>query len=423
MIPRAGPARPEASPAAEARARFDRPDLAPLWHALRARSERDPGPVTRITVRLERAEERSALADLLGLAQLPGTTAKIRVDHLDRALLDSPVRLDARGVVEAIGGPIVDKAAERTARHRAREDLWTWLAIHPTVAAQPALDAWVSYVRRNGVIDGSVQATRALLEEAVSVLDALPFDGRGLSSLAEDVCGNSHALDDDRRRSVYVLRALACLRDAPPAETAAQRRQLWEQVGVACDALSTTALTAGLRPLGDSPLATTLRAWSDAGQAAHVLLAQLREFPLEGVDHPIIWTVENPAVVAAALRRFGRHCPAIVCASGWPNTAVVELLRQLRQAGAQVLYHGDLDGDGLRIASYLIDRTGAAPWRMTTADYLSAVDGARTPARRVPDVPWDPMLGEAIRRTGRTVSEERVIDLLLDDMASAVRAG
>lgn len=416
MTSRAGPGA-GASSAAEARARFDRPELAPLWHAVRARLERGPSPVTRITVRLDRAEERSALADLLGLVRLPGATAKVRLDCLDRALLDSPATLDTRGVVEAVGGPIADVAADRIARRQEREGLWTWLATHPSITAQPALADWVGYVRANGVLGGSVQRTQILLHQVISVLEALPADGRGLSSLAEDVCGNPHALDDDRRLSAYVLRALACLRDVPPPATAAERRLLWEQAGVACDALSTTVLTAGLRPLGNSPLATTLRIWSGTGQAAQVLLAHLRASPVEAVDHATIWTVENPAVVEAALQHFGRRCPAVVCTSGWPNTAVVELLRQLRQAGARLLYHGDLDGDGLRIASYVIARTGAVPWRMTADDYLAAVDRSTTPTGRIPDVPWDPALADAIRRRGRAVSEERVTRVLLDDMA------
>jgi uncharacterized protein (TIGR02679 family) len=178
----------------------------------------------------------------------------------------------------------------------------------------------------------------------------------------------------------------------------AERRLLWEQVGVACDALSTTVLTAGLRPLGSGPLATTLRLWSGVGQAAQVLLAQLGAYPVEAVGQTTIWTVENPAVVAAALRRFGRHCPPIGCAAGWPNSAVVELLRQLRRAGARLRYHGDLDGDGLRIASYVIARTGAEPWRLTAGDYVSAVNG---PAHR-----------QDGSRTSRGIpsSEERCVD-------------
>ncbi len=402
----------------EARARFDRPELAPLWRALRARLEHGSGPVTRVTIRLETPEQRAALADLLGLARLPDAIARARVEQLDRALLDSPAGLDARGVVEAIGGPIVDRGASREADRRARDELWAWLAAHRSVAAEPALAAWVAYARGNGVIGGSVERTRALLEHALAVLGALPADGQALSSLADLVCGDPHALDDGRRLSAYVLRALACLLDTQVPATAEERRLLWERVGVACGALSTTVLTAGLRPAGDATLPTTLRAWSDAGQAAQVTLAQLRMSPVEAVTHRIVWTVENPAVVAAALLRFGSRCPPTVCASGWPNTAVIELLRQLGRAGPRIMYHGDLDGEGLRIASYVVARTGATPWRMTAADYLAVVAESGTPAGRVPDVPWDAGLGAAIRARDVTVSEERVTEILLNDMTA-----
>ncbi|HEV8652926.1 MAG TPA: DUF2399 domain-containing protein [Actinomycetes bacterium] len=123
-----------------------------------------------------------------------------------------------------------------------------------------------------------------------------------------------------------------------------------------------------------------------------------------------------PSADAEALKRFGNRCPPVVCASGWPNTAVIELLRQLGRTGSRIMYHGDLDGKGLRIASYVVVRTGALPWRMTTADYVAAVARTGTPpgrtgtptgrtgtptgrtgkpALRIPDVPV-----AAVARTG-----------------------
>jgi uncharacterized protein (TIGR02679 family) len=130
--------------------------------------------------------------------------------------------------------------------------------------------------------------------------------------------------------------------------------------------------------------------------------------------------VENPSVVAAGLARFKLDCPPLVCTSGWPNTAVIELLRQLAAAGASLAYHGDLDGEGLRIAAYVIAKSGAVPWRMTTADYTAARGGGpRPPAGRVTDVPWDPGLGPAMREHGVAVPEEAVLGVLIDDLASA----
>ncbi|MFB7611631.1 DUF2399 domain-containing protein [Streptomyces gardneri] len=85
-------------------------------------------------------------------------------------------------------------------------------------------------------------------------------------------------------------------------------------------------------------------------------------------------------------------------------------------------YHGDFDGEGIRIAAYVLDKTPARPWRMTEADYRAAV--ARHPhgpgAGRVTEAPWDPGLAGAMTEHDTAVVEELVADVLLDDLAVRV---
>jgi uncharacterized protein (TIGR02679 family) len=407
--------------AAQARARFGHPDLAPLWRALRNRLERSAEPVRRVRVGPLSQDQRVAIADLLGLDRLPGETLTVPVEPLDAVLLQSPASLDSRGVVEAIGGPLRDRAAERRAGEAARAELWAWLAGHPVVRAEPTLSAWVQYVRGNGLVEGSVAATRELLHQMLALLKRLPGDGGPLPEFAAQACGDPHALDDGRRLATYLLRALACLHDEPPPATAAARRALWQRAGLECDALSTSVLLAGLRPEGDGPLAVTARTWTAAGEAVRLTLAQLRAEPPIEPAPPRAWIVENPSLVAKALDRLGPRCPPLVCTSGWPNTAVIELLRRLRSAGTHLWCHADLDGDGLRIAAYVVAKTGAHPWRMTAADYLAAVPTIGPPGPtpgRLTDVPWDPHLAPALRAHGAAVPEERVAEVLLEDLAS-----
>ena len=65
---------------------------------------------------------------------------------------------------------------------------------------------------------------------------------------------------------------------------------------------------------------------------------------------------ENPTVVEVVAERWaaadvsGGVGPVLVCTSGQPSTAVVELLQILTADGAEVRYHGDFDWAGLRIA-------------------------------------------------------------------------
>jgi len=402
--------------AAEARRRFDRPELAPLWREARRRFE-EAVPIARLSLRGLSESERRAIADLLGLGRLPDPTCTVAVSALDRVLIGSPACLDTRGVVEAIGGPLADRTAERWARRVEREELWSWLAAHPVVTAEPALHPWVEGERRKGPIDGDVTRTRALLGRALDVLEAMPASGQPLASFAQQLCGDPHGLDEGTRLGGLVLRAVACLHDVEPPADAEDRRHLWELAGVACDAISTAVLVAGLRPDGSGPLASGLRAWTGAAQAVVVTLAQLRVDDLGDVHRELVFVVENPSMLAEALARFGGGCPPLVCTSGWPNLAAVTLLRRLAGAGIELAYHGDLDGEGVRIAAHVIAKTGARPWRMAAADYRSTVRPGSPAPGRITEAPWDAELAPAMRAAEATVSEESVIDVLLEDLA------
>lgn len=400
-------------------ARFDRPELAPLWAAVRRRFEATAGPVTRVRLHGLEPSERAALADLLGLAYTPESEVTVSVRALDRILAAATGGLDTRGLVEAIGGPLSSRAEDRQQRAAERADLWQWARRHPLVAAEPALLTWLDRVRAGGLVAGDASATRALLEQAFEILEALPATGEPLAVLAARLTGDSHALDEDSRLGRIVLRALAALHDVDPPTDAEGRRRLWEFSGVACDELSTVVLVAGMRPEGDGPLARGLRAWADAGQASVVTLAQLIRHPV-GRLHGPVFVVENPAVMAVALQRFGATCPPLVCVAGWPSTAAIMMLRGIAASGAQLRYHGDFDGEGLRIAAHVMSRTGAEPWLLRAEDYRRAVPGSGPPAGRIDDAPWDPRLAEVVRAHGTALLEEVVVDSLLADMAAHV---
>ncbi|MET8630271.1 DUF2399 domain-containing protein [Kitasatospora sp. NPDC004669] len=161
---------------------------------------------------------------------------------------------------------------------------------------------------------------------------------------------------------------------------------------------------------------TVLAALPADGEPLPVLAARL----LDGDSHALD---DGTRLSALVLRRFGPHCPPLVCTSGWPNTAVLHLLWHLADDGASLRYHGDFDGEGIRIAAHVLARTGAVPWRMAAADYRSAVDRLPTgpgPGRLTP-APWGPVLTEAMAELRTAVVEEVVADVLLDDLAEELR--
>ncbi|MHA6781977.1 TIGR02679 family protein [Pseudonocardia saturnea] len=396
------------------------PALVPLWKAVHERLS-SGRPVSTILVTGLDDAGRAAVADLFGMDRLPGADFRVTLSRLD-AVLREATGTDARAVVRHVIGPVGNRVAQREEAAAERDELWSWLRGHVVVREQPILQEWVDGLRRAGA--PSVPAARALVEQALAVLARLPADGQPLPSFADAVLNSPHALDEGTRAGALVLRAVATMRGVPPPSSAEDRRRLWEEVGVSEDQLSVSVLAAGLHPAGAGVLATMLRACAAAGHAAAVTLAQLRD-PGDWTYHGggVVHVVENPSVLALALNRFGNRCPPLVCTSGWPNSAGIMFLRRLSGAGQEVRYHGDLDGDGVRIAAYVLAKVGAQPWRMSASDYSSAVaaDAIGPPVGRVSGAPWDVDLAPLMISKGVAVVEERVSHLLLDDLGVSMK--
>lgn len=402
--------------------RLGHPELAPLVDELVRRLEVGPPPV-RITVpALSDVGERT-LADLLGLDHhlgrggRAGATRSLAVERLTGAF-----GADVRAVVEELRGPLGDRRAERTADEAGREALWRWLGscvAELRLFPEPARGCdWVARVRRTGVPDGDLAAHRTRLEVVLRVLRRLPTEGMALASLAADVTGDAHVLDRDRRVGRFVVDALSMAGGIEPPSDGAALRELWEQVGVMADPLSSTVLVLGLRSGGDGPLASFLGAAADAGEPVVLSLSQLVRWPiLPPPGTPSVFVVENPAVMAEAAVA-GTTAP-ILCTGGWPSVAALTLLGGLRAAGVVVHQHADLDPAGLRITAWLAARHGTTPWQMAAAAYRQALELVPESPRltaTVPDTPWDPALAQLMRREGRAIHEESIREILLASM-------
>jgi uncharacterized protein (TIGR02679 family) len=220
--------------------------LAPLWSAVHDRLSSGRA-VSRVRLGPLNDEQRTALADLLGMDRLPNVHAMVSISALDRLLRDS-VGAGVEEVVSDLVGPLEDRAARRVQAAAERAELWEWLTGHEVVRTQPALADWAAAVRRGGLLGGSVARTRQELEQVVRVLAKLPASGPPLPVLADAVLNDPHALDEGTRCAGLVLRALAAIYQVDAPADAQQRRALWKQAGVADDELSSTVLAAGLRP-------------------------------------------------------------------------------------------------------------------------------------------------------------------------------
>lgn len=413
------------SPEAEELLRFlGRPELRRLWTEVRSRLEQLGGPRGTVLLADIGEAERLMVADLLGLATVPGGALRIRLDHLDQILRESRFAVDLQTAVELLDGPLRNRPGERAEERYSRQKLWEEAARHPIVAARPALQNWLDQLRTGGVLRrlAGVTDERLLLEQALAVLAALfrpEAAAMRLPVLASEVLGDSHALDAGRPVATLVLRALAREADLHPPQNAAERRQLWAQAGVVADDLSCQVLVLGLAPVEGGRVGESLRALAAAGEPARITLRQLINGDLAFPPGLEIRICENPVVVAAAADRWGPACPPLVCLEGFASHAAHTLLARLSSRNAVFLYHGDFDWDGLRIANKLRETVPFRSWRFTAADYKAALGsgGERPPLRsRRVEASWDADLGRALAEGGLAVEEETVLGELLGDL-------
>ena len=389
--------------------RVSRPELQPVWDEVARRMGASERSVTSVTVRHLTDESRTAVADLLGLDRLPPVSPRLRIADLARAV-GAVDEVAFRSVVEAIAGHVGNRSAVREQRRAERAALWAWVE---SEAARLDLGSWSSWLRSVGIPGGDVASHRARIGAAIAVLDRLQQDegsGLVLAHLASDVLGDPHALDPGHPAAGLVVEALNRRSGGAGERRAEVVRAVWAAAGVATDTLSPTVLVHGVRSDGDDPVAATLAAMASAGESTVLTAHQLQRWPVQPIAGEDVVVVENPSLVAYFASSGGPVAGgSVVCTGGWPNVAVLTLLRQFSEGGSRLRCHADFDPAGILITRFLIEQVGAEPWEMTETAYLAAAgrsavqfDGS------VADTPWDPALADAMRAHRHAVFEEDV---------------
>ena len=400
----------------------DDTELRPLWKAVHDRLCRgDATERTKITIPEATPEVRHAVDRLLGRVSAAGQL-NVTLSRLDEALARAGTT--AASVALAAYGPIVDRSAARAAKAASSDQAWTTILDHPT-ASEPALTAWLAGIRAAGGL-GRAGGERAV-RSALDVLAELPVDGDpvGRPVLAATILGAEHDLDDGTPVGRLVTAGLAARTGQPSPANATARAALWATAGVTFDGVSTPALTLGLRPMANGPLTEAAARWADSGIPLPIPTAAVAAEHWRIAVGTLVSVCENPSVIEAASSKFGAHTPPMLCVSGMPGRAVTALLDQLVAGGARIRYHGDFGSGGLTIANLIIGRHRAEPWQMATTDHQRAVQRLLQSVRppnplrgRVPQASWDAELAASIVRASFEVTEEHVLDELLDDLAT-----
>lgn len=388
--------------------------LAILRERLAACAQRHRDPDRLFTIGRLHPNEVALLCGLLGRPVPASGTLRLSIRALDAALAACGAAPSLRAALEILDGPWVDARAERAASDEAWQAIWDDVRETRLVAslATSAARGRLKALARNGPADA-----RLWLKQAAEVIARLPANGIPLAQLAAGTVGDAHGLDKGRPVARLVLNALMPAPAADPGTDDADEsvRARWERLGVQAGELNRPVLLLNLPCEPGSVSAQLVRTARDHGEPLHLSLRLLLRSPPEWqVRGRQVFVCENPSILAIAATRLGMRCAPMVCTDGNPASAQLALLQQLRDAGAALLYHGDFDWDGIRIANAMRRELSALPWRMATADYAAL--GGQPLAGAPVIAEWDTALAPKMRATGLALHEESTVEQLLADL-------
>ena len=389
--------------------RFAGPEYRRLLDAARRSLERTSGDLSRmVTVKTPDDRERRAIIAVTGQYRPEGVgVLAVRLADVDKAVREA-AGLGLIRLLERIGPPLKDRPAERQRLVDGREAAMR-SAEKSFLSARGWYQAWLAELAADGTLTRLVNSDDARqLRQAVRVLEwveqriELKAAPAQLAELSATITGDTKALGHGTALGVLVLRALAFRLGAERPKTTEERRDLWDRNGIIVDDLASRVLVLNLTA-GGSPLGEWLTSAKAHGTPFYVTLHQLVTLGVDVEQGQLVHVCENPAVLRRAAAELGAGARPLICTEGRPSTAFHRLAKAVTGAHGELSYHGDFDWPGVAIATGIMARHGARPWRLAAADYEAAIKNGRRFRGPRRDPAADPVgCGARLRRWRRT---------------------
>jgi uncharacterized protein (TIGR02679 family) len=388
-----------------------------LVERLRRRLELGQDLTGSVTLADADPQQRRAAGKLLGRAPRPGRALTLPLGSLEVRLRDSGIAPDLRAAVEALTGPVTSRVEVRTAEDAERERLRS-LREGSLHSGEAWYRSWSAAIESDGSITARIRTGRSdEIAQAVAVLDRLPASDLPIPVLAEAATGDTKALSATGLERL-VLRALATRSGRPAPKSRTEARELWAEAGVVVDDLSSQVLLLGVRARERHLIGRWMDEAAGDGLPIRLTLHQMLRYPCTAAGRDL-FVCENPAVMRTAATELGADCAPLICTEGEAFHACLRFVAAAAEAGTRIHWRGDFDWTGIRTTTTAIRRWGATPWRMSQSDYRTALAlGEAEPLRGRPSPSrWDPELAEAMTAAGMAVMEERLLRVLLADLA------
>ena len=416
------------------------------------------------------AEEQRAIARFLKKPLSDRPHLVVHLADLQKALNESRLACSLPDLLQALY-PDRSHTTKTLQRQRQAQTQQTFYAALTVLAEDLPLDArgrrWLltgshgreALFRRYKNEPPEIQAH--LLQSLRLVINALqglpdPPQSERLGLFGQRLSGDPHSFDSNTLSGRLLQQALNDLRQGNQVRASAenqdelsdtallalpeqeqQRLSLYAEAGLLVDTISSTVavfhLTGAEADDGHNdswfehaderililPLRQLL-AWHKCYPATeHVYLCENPQVFEEMVDTLIKRKVQHPSDLRGSL-------PTLICTSGWPSVAAMQLLTTIINACPSVVFHysGDFDLQGLRIAAHLLAHypQNSQLWHFDSPSYFVALhpqapaleSGEKSALETLP--PPFALLVAAMQEQGKKAYQEGIVSLLIKDI-------
>ena len=171
-----------------------------------------------------------------------------------------------------------------------------------------------------------------------------------LAVLAADISGNPHYFDRGMPAGQLLIDAICCLEDRELPKGAHEWRELLLETGIAPDPISSHVHAYGLHlltPQGEHP---AYEAFCRRKEASVITLENLKGVTGARAAGDTVFVVENEMVfcfLVNAISEKEEGGLTLLCTSGQPRTAALQVLSLLAEGGCRIRYSGDMDPEGM----------------------------------------------------------------------------
>lgn len=209
--------------------------------------------------------------------------------------------------------------------------------------------------------------------------------GQMLAVFAAGVSGNPHYFDRGTAAGQLLVHAVCFYQGRALPQSAHAWRELMLGVGIVPDALSSSVHALGLRLRTADGYHPAYEAFCARREPCVITLENLQGVVGVDVCGDCVYVVENEMVFSFLTECTRERAVTILCTSGQPRTAALELFSLLAAAHIRIYYSGDIDPEGIDIADRLWQqyKDSVSIWRMAPSDYGKSMSAERIDAARL----------------------------------------